>query len=160
MARAPYALLVVVLAFVVGYVLPDLVGGGSTAAEGPPTVSPAGSTPPAGQSPTAASQPTGAPAAALVTVTPLPTASPAPTATRLAATPAPSPSAAPQPMPGASPTAAARVHVVQAGDNLWDLSRQYGVSVDAIVEANHLASPEDLDLGQKLVIPPSSSSGQ
>lgn len=47
-----------------------------------------------------------------------------------------------------------RVHTVQPGDTLWDLSQKYGVSVEAIATANHIKDPDAIFPGQKLVIPP------
>ncbi len=51
-----------------------------------------------------------------------------------------------------------KTHTVQAGDNLWKISRQYfgdGGKVDAIYQANKssMNSASDLKVGQKLVIP-------
>jgi len=43
--------------------------------------------------------------------------------------------------------------VVSAGDTLWDLSRQYGTSVAAIVSANEIENPAFLRCGQTLSIP-------
>ena len=50
-------------------------------------------------------------------------------------------------------TAAPRIHVVGQGDTLWGISRQYGVTVSAIEDANKLADPGRLKIGQQLVIP-------
>ena len=72
-------------------------------------------------------------------VTPRPTATPAPATPRPTATPAPTPT----PL----------IHTITAGDNLWDLSRRYGVSVSALQEANAILDPRRLQLGQELVIP-------
>ncbi len=44
-------------------------------------------------------------------------------------------------------------HVVRSGETLSVIARQYGVTVQAIVEANNLADPNTLRLGQKLFIP-------
>jgi len=78
---------------------------------------------------------------------------PTPTATvvlRPAATPGPAhPAATKTPMPLGE-----RVHIVQPGDTLWDLSQKYGVSVEAIAKANHIKDPDAIFPGQKLVIPP------
>lgn len=43
--------------------------------------------------------------------------------------------------------------VVQEGQVLWDIARTYGVSVDAIVEANGLQNAELIRVGQRLVVP-------
>ena len=62
--------------------------------------------------------------------------------------------------PSAAPLAkseapAPRVHEVARGDTLSSLARRYGVSVSAIVAANHLPSERaTLRLRQRLVIPP------
>jgi murein DD-endopeptidase MepM/ murein hydrolase activator NlpD len=56
--------------------------------------------------------------------------------------------------PAAPPAAATRVHEVVAGDTLSGIAKHYGVSVDAIVAVNRLASPKvRLRLHQRLVIP-------
>ena len=64
------------------------------------------------------------------------------------------PPATPTPT-GAPPTAAGpRVHEVRRGDTLSSLARRYGVTVAAMVAANHLPSERvKLKLGQRLVIP-------
>jgi LysM repeat protein len=46
-----------------------------------------------------------------------------------------------------------RMHVVSAGDNLWDIARQYGTTVDEIVGLNELDPEGVLALGQELLIP-------
>jgi len=51
-----------------------------------------------------------------------------------------------------------QVHVVASGDTLWAISETYGTTVEAIVSANNLANPEDLQLDQELIIPPPESS--
>ncbi|CAG7624596.1 LysM peptidoglycan-binding domain-containing protein [Paenibacillus allorhizosphaerae] len=45
------------------------------------------------------------------------------------------------------------IHVIQSGENLWLLSRRYGVSIDEIVAANELPDANRLTVGQALVIP-------
>jgi LysM repeat protein len=45
------------------------------------------------------------------------------------------------------------VHVVQKGETLYGLSRRYGVTVDELVAANHLTSPESVKSGTRLIIP-------
>lgn len=45
-------------------------------------------------------------------------------------------------------------YIVQSGDNITFIAKKYGVSVDAVVSANHLANGGNLIYpGQKLVIP-------
>lgn len=43
-------------------------------------------------------------------------------------------------------------HVVRKGDTLWDLSRRYGVTIEAIRRANMLSRSAHLRLGQRLLI--------
>ena len=50
------------------------------------------------------------------------------------------------------PAALPTVHLVQAGDTLFNISRRFGVSVQRLREANHLTS-DDVKLGQKLLVP-------
>ena len=44
-------------------------------------------------------------------------------------------------------------HTLERGDTLWDMSRQYGVSVKTIKSANNISSPRTLRIGQKIFIP-------
>lgn len=46
-----------------------------------------------------------------------------------------------------------QIHVVQPGQTLYGIAQAYGVSTDAIEEANQLSAPERLVSGQALVIP-------
>lgn len=45
------------------------------------------------------------------------------------------------------------VYVVQAGDALGRIAERFGVSVQAIVDRNALASPDSIQAGQRLEIP-------
>ncbi len=45
-----------------------------------------------------------------------------------------------------------QVYIVQQGDTLYSIARAYGVSVDAIKQANGLTS-DDIYVGQQLIIP-------
>ncbi len=67
-------------------------------------------------------------------------------------------SAAPAPRPAPRPASRPRAGrsvtvVVEPGQTLWDLAQTYGVTVDAIVEANGLANGNLVRPGQRLVIP-------
>lgn len=44
-------------------------------------------------------------------------------------------------------------HLVKTGDTLIAIAEQYGVTVDAIVAANGLASPNRINIGERLTIP-------
>lgn len=44
------------------------------------------------------------------------------------------------------------VHTVKSGDNLWDISKKYGVSVEQIMRLNNLDKKAVLKIGQKLRI--------
>jgi LysM repeat protein len=59
------------------------------------------------------------------------------------------------PPPATSPTpqSPSKTHVVQAGETLSLLAERYGVSVDAIVQANSLTNPDMIIEGQTLIIP-------
>lgn len=46
-----------------------------------------------------------------------------------------------------------RTHTVVSGDTLYTIAIQYGTTITAISEANDLANPDDLDIGQVLIIP-------
>jgi LysM repeat protein len=45
------------------------------------------------------------------------------------------------------------VHVVQRGETLYRIALNHGVSMWAIVRANHIANPNHIYVGQRLVIP-------
>lgn len=58
------------------------------------------------------------------------------------------------PSPPTGPVATTGSHTVAKGDTLWGLSRQYGVSVDAIRSANGMAADDNnIRIGQTLGIP-------
>lgn len=52
------------------------------------------------------------------------------------------------PLPGEAQT-----YTVQPGDTLFDIATRFGVTVNAIVRANEMSNPNDLDIGQELIIP-------
>lgn len=47
------------------------------------------------------------------------------------------------------------IHVVSAGETLWHIANRYGISVQSITLLNALATPDQLAIGQSLVIPSS-----
>jgi nucleoid-associated protein YgaU len=65
-----------------------------------------------------------------------------------------------EPPPQEAAPEGGQTHVVQSGDNLWDIAQRFGVTVEAIVEANELANPTDLDIDQVLIIPPAEEEEQ
>src|ERR1035437_2000360 len=58
-------------------------------------------------------------------------------------------------VPHALPTARSKTlnYVVQPNDTLGLISRQYGVGIPSLMEANKLTNPDLLSVGQQLVIP-------
>lgn len=82
------------------------------------------------------------------TLPPAVTAGPAPTS---GPTVTPGPTATPRPTPTPRPDGAI-VHVVQRGDTLGTLAVQYRVTVDQIVKLNNLTDPNQISVGQELVI--------
>jgi murein DD-endopeptidase MepM/ murein hydrolase activator NlpD len=52
----------------------------------------------------------------------------------------------------------AQIHIVQPGETLTRIARRYGTTVSAIVEANYLANPSLILVGQRLAIPGSAAS--
>jgi len=63
------------------------------------------------------------------------------------------------PTPGAPPPRATapdrtRRHVVQEGDTLFAIAAQYGVSEEELMQLNQLADPDQLFVGEELIIPP------
>ena len=45
------------------------------------------------------------------------------------------------------------IHVVRAGETLFRIALRYGTSVEALARANHIADPNLIRVGQRLVIP-------
>jgi LysM repeat protein len=93
--------------------------------------------------PTDTVQPTSTP---LLSPTPAATSPPSPTASR-------SPTALPPPQPTATPTVGTITHTVQRGENLIIIAARYRTTVQAIVQANGLANPDVIYVGQRLIIP-------
>lgn len=79
------------------------------------------------------------------TFTPTPQAAPAEVAVD-------SPTAAPQ-----APAVEEEIYVVQAGDSLLAIAGRFGVTLQAIMDANNLTNPDFVFSGQRLVIPQGSA---
>ena len=94
-------------------------------------------------SPTSTPEPTPTPVPSR-SATQQPTASPARSAAPTQ-TPPP-PTLPPTPVPQ-------RTYVVQESDTLGSIAQQFGVSVEAIQAANRIADPDEITVGQVLVIP-------
>lgn len=75
-------------------------------------------------------------------------ASPTPSPTSLA-----SPSTAPSPTPTPGPTPF--VYIVKAGDTLSKIAKQFGLSLDALIEANKdtIPNPDRINIGDRIIIP-------
>ncbi|MFQ3566007.1 MAG: LysM peptidoglycan-binding domain-containing protein [Aggregatilineales bacterium] len=48
---------------------------------------------------------------------------------------------------------AGEIYTVRPGDTLFTISQRFGVSIQAIVDANNLTNPDRLSIGQTLIIP-------
>ncbi|MDX2161365.1 MAG: LysM peptidoglycan-binding domain-containing protein [bacterium] len=48
---------------------------------------------------------------------------------------------------------AGEVYTVQPGDTLFTIAQRFGTTISAIVEANELTNPDQLRIGQELIIP-------
>ncbi len=72
-----------------------------------------------------------------------PTPTPTPT---LVATPTLAPTFTPTPPPYIT-------YTVEWGDSLWSIALEFGVTVEALLEANGLSEDTILDMGQELLIP-------
>lgn len=90
------------------------------------------------------------------TGTPTPTLTPTPTHT---GTPTPTETGTPTPTPTGTPTRTPTptpiVHVVQAGETLYGIAREYGVSLDTLAAANDIPNVRYIRDGLELVIPAS-----
>ncbi len=53
----------------------------------------------------------------------------------------------------ATVTAADSYHTLQGGETLYSLARKYGVSVEALLQANGILDPSSLSVGMRLLIP-------
>lgn len=49
------------------------------------------------------------------------------------------------------------VHIVQPGETLWSISRQYGLDMETLALVNDLSNPNSIRVGQKLIVSVSQS---
>lgn len=167
-----FGVFLLVLSGAAGFYIPDgSVGSTPAPASGIPASSIETPTP----KPHEATSPRGNGVAMLTTLTATPAATPpaittgAATATSgVAVSPVTSPTAAPSPAPQPSPTPTPSpadtpapesyvVHTVQEGDTIYDIAERYGVEAESIIRYNGLASPDDLQIGDRITIPVSSA---
>jgi LysM repeat protein len=71
---------------------------------------------------------------------------------------APSPGATVEPSPTGAPVGTllptpGGTHVVQPGEALFTIAEKYGVTIQAIVDANQIQNPDHIEAGQVLIIP-------
>ncbi len=95
------------------------------------------------------------PAEPTPTPSPSPTQEPSPTMTPAPTeTPTPEPTATPTLTPTPAPTAGGPTkYKVQSGDTLSSIAAKFGISWEALAQANKLTSRSTLRIGQELVIP-------
>lgn len=65
------------------------------------------------------------------------------------------PTTAPEPS-GNVPAGGGTTYTVQSGDTLFAIAQRFGVTVQAIVNANNMSNPNNLSVGQELIIPAAS----
>lgn len=54
---------------------------------------------------------------------------------------------------GASIAYADTIYIVQPGDTLWSIARLHGVTLETLIDANHITDPSRIYAGQRLTIP-------
>ncbi|HEX5039242.1 MAG TPA: LysM domain-containing protein [Candidatus Limnocylindria bacterium] len=84
--------------------------------------------------------------------TPAPTAEATPTPTPVPATPAPTAAPTPPPTPAPTPVPV-RTYTVAEGDTLALIAERFGTTVSALQAANGIEDPDEIVIGQVLVIP-------
>lgn len=96
-----------------------------------------------------------------ISLTPLPTPTPDPSSySRIVTrepnpgTPTMTPTFTPRPRLGPYPTPTFATYIVQPGDNLGQIAKDHGISLEALIMANGIEDPNYIRMGQKLLIPP------
>lgn len=56
-----------------------------------------------------------------------------------------------------TPAVTGETYIVADGDTLWDIADRFGVTVEEIIAANGLNSPDDIAIGDELIIPEAST---
>lgn len=54
---------------------------------------------------------------------------------------------------GVDESGGGQTYVIRSGDTLSEIARRFDTSVEALVEANDIADPDVIDVGQELTIP-------
>ena len=60
------------------------------------------------------------------------------------------------PMPTITGPRGDTTHIVAPGETFWRISQMYNVPIATIMQVNHLKDPQELKMGQKLIIPQAS----
>lgn len=60
----------------------------------------------------------------------------------------------PAPPPPERPASTDLLYTIEQGDTLYSISRQFGISVDTLIEVNNISNPDVIRAGDTLVIPP------
>jgi LysM repeat protein len=58
-------------------------------------------------------------------------------------------------LPAVTTTLPTAYYIVQSGDNLGNIARAFGVSLDELMALNGISNPNLIEVGQALAIPPS-----
>jgi LysM repeat protein len=78
----------------------------------------------------------------------------APPSSGLAPSTAPPSTAPPSPAPATPAPTVPGVYIVQKGDSLTSIAKQFGVTVAQLVAANNIKNQDHIEEGQRLTIPP------
>jgi peptidoglycan-N-acetylglucosamine deacetylase len=54
------------------------------------------------------------------------------------------------------PVGGGTTYIVERGDTLFGIAQKFGITIEDIVNANALTNPNNLSVGQELIIPPAS----